>query len=46
VDALEAMAPEIIVPSHCTGWKATHELARRMPDAYVQASVGTRLHFA
>jgi 7,8-dihydropterin-6-yl-methyl-4-(beta-D-ribofuranosyl)aminobenzene 5'-phosphate synthase len=46
VDALEAMAPEIIVPSHCTGWKAAHELARRMPDAYVQASVGTRLHFA
>jgi len=29
-----------------TGWKATHELIRTLPDAYVQTSVGTRLHFA
>jgi 7,8-dihydropterin-6-yl-methyl-4-(beta-D-ribofuranosyl)aminobenzene 5'-phosphate synthase len=40
------IAPTILVPGHCTGWKATHELARRLPDAYVQSSVGTRLHFA
>jgi len=36
---------DIIVPGHCTGWRATHELARQLPDAYVQTSVGTRLHF-
>ena len=24
---------------------ATHELARALPDAYVQTSVGTTLHF-
>ncbi len=41
-----AIAPTILVPGHCTGWKATHELARRLPDAYIQSSVGTRLHFA
>ena len=35
---------DIIVPGHCTGWRATHELARQLPDAYVQTSVGTRLH--
>ncbi len=29
----------------CTGWKVTHELARQLPGAYVQTSVGTRLHF-
>jgi 7,8-dihydropterin-6-yl-methyl-4-(beta-D-ribofuranosyl)aminobenzene 5'-phosphate synthase len=46
IDELAAIGPEVLVPSHCTGWKATHELARRMPDAYVHASVGTRLHFA
>jgi hypothetical protein len=28
------------------GWKATNELTRQMPDAYIQSSVGTRLHFA
>jgi len=42
---LVAIGPDIIVPGHCTGWKATHELARQLPDAYVQTSVGTRLHF-
>ena len=42
---LAAIGPAIIVPGHCTGWKATHEIARRLPGAYVQTSVGTRLHF-
>ena len=43
---LQTIGPAIIVPGHCTGWKATHELIRTLPDAYVQTSVGTRLHFA
>jgi 7,8-dihydropterin-6-yl-methyl-4-(beta-D-ribofuranosyl)aminobenzene 5'-phosphate synthase len=46
IDELAAIGPKVVVPCHCTGWKATHELARRFPDAYVQTSVGTRLHFA
>jgi 7,8-dihydropterin-6-yl-methyl-4-(beta-D-ribofuranosyl)aminobenzene 5'-phosphate synthase len=45
VAELLAIGPTIVVPGHCTGWKATHELARQLPDAYVQTSVGTRLHF-
>ncbi|HET9001192.1 MAG TPA: MBL fold metallo-hydrolase [bacterium] len=45
LDELVAIGPEVVVPCHCTGWKATHELARRLPGAYVQTSVGTRLHF-
>jgi 7,8-dihydropterin-6-yl-methyl-4-(beta-D-ribofuranosyl)aminobenzene 5'-phosphate synthase len=43
---LATIAPRVVVPGHCTGWKATHELARQMPSAYIQSSVGTRLHFA
>ena len=43
---LATIAPSVVVPGHCSGWKATHELARQMPDAYIQSSVGTRLHFA
>ncbi len=35
------IAPALIVPSHCTGWKATHEIARALPDAFVPNSVGT-----
>ena len=45
VAELIAIGPDIIVPGHCTGWRATHELARQLPGAYVQTSVGTRLHF-
>jgi 7,8-dihydropterin-6-yl-methyl-4-(beta-D-ribofuranosyl)aminobenzene 5'-phosphate synthase len=45
VDELAAIAPRWLVPGYCTGWKATHEIARRLPEAYVQASVGTRLQF-
>jgi 7,8-dihydropterin-6-yl-methyl-4-(beta-D-ribofuranosyl)aminobenzene 5'-phosphate synthase len=46
LDELAAIAPRWLVPGHCTGWKATHEMARRFPEAYVQTSVGTRLQFA
>lgn len=42
VAALKAMDPELIVPAHCTGWRAVHAMARELPDAFVQNSVGTR----
>ena len=41
VQALKAIGPKLIVPSHCTGWKATHEIAHALPDAFVPNSVGT-----
>ena len=31
----------LTVPSHCTGWKATHEIARALPDEFIPNSVGT-----
>jgi 7,8-dihydropterin-6-yl-methyl-4-(beta-D-ribofuranosyl)aminobenzene 5'-phosphate synthase len=40
--ALAEMAPQVIVPAHCTGWRATHALAAAFPDAFIQNSVGTR----
>jgi 7,8-dihydropterin-6-yl-methyl-4-(beta-D-ribofuranosyl)aminobenzene 5'-phosphate synthase len=43
---LASIGPAIVVPGHCTGWKATHEVARQLAGAYIQTSVGTRLHFA
>ena len=45
VDALAAVAPEVIVPAHCTGWRATHALAHRLPDAFIPNSVGTTFRF-
>ena len=44
-DAIEALAPEMVVPTHCTGFKAMAEFARRMPDAFVQGVVGTKYLF-
>ncbi len=43
VDALAAFHPEVVVPAHCTGWRAGHALATRLPDAYVPNSVGSRV---
>jgi 7,8-dihydropterin-6-yl-methyl-4-(beta-D-ribofuranosyl)aminobenzene 5'-phosphate synthase len=42
VDALASLAPDVIVPAHCTGWDAAHAIASRLPDAFIQNSVGTR----
>lgn len=44
-DALAGLAPDHIVPSHCTGWRAIHAIAARFPDAFIQNSVGTRFEF-
>ena len=41
-----ALSFDYIVPGHCTGWKATHELARLQPAAFIQSSVGTTLQFS
>jgi 7,8-dihydropterin-6-yl-methyl-4-(beta-D-ribofuranosyl)aminobenzene 5'-phosphate synthase len=42
VEALAEFAPEVIVPTHCTGWRATHALAAAFPDAFTPGSVGTK----
>jgi 7,8-dihydropterin-6-yl-methyl-4-(beta-D-ribofuranosyl)aminobenzene 5'-phosphate synthase len=45
-DALGEFSPDFLVPAHCTGWRATHALAARFPEAFIQNSVGTRFEFA
>ena len=46
VDALAQLAPDVLVPAHCTGWKAVHTIASRLPDAFIQTSVGTTFQLA
>jgi 7,8-dihydropterin-6-yl-methyl-4-(beta-D-ribofuranosyl)aminobenzene 5'-phosphate synthase len=41
VAAFADMAPDVLVPAHCTGWKAQHRLAATLPDAFVPNAVGT-----
>jgi 7,8-dihydropterin-6-yl-methyl-4-(beta-D-ribofuranosyl)aminobenzene 5'-phosphate synthase len=43
VAAFDELAPALLVPAHCTGWKAVHQLAARFPDAFVQSAVGTTI---
>jgi 7,8-dihydropterin-6-yl-methyl-4-(beta-D-ribofuranosyl)aminobenzene 5'-phosphate synthase len=43
IQALSQFAPQVIVPQHCTGWKASHLIAREFPHAFVANSVGTTL---
>jgi 7,8-dihydropterin-6-yl-methyl-4-(beta-D-ribofuranosyl)aminobenzene 5'-phosphate synthase len=43
VRAFEELAPSLLVPAHCTGWKAVHQLAARFPEAFVQSAVGTTI---
>ena len=43
VQELKSIGPRLIMPGHCTGWKATHEFAREFPNEFIQPSVGTRL---
>ena len=42
VAEMKKFAPEILVPTHCTGWKAANRFAAEMPDAFVLNSVGTK----
>jgi 7,8-dihydropterin-6-yl-methyl-4-(beta-D-ribofuranosyl)aminobenzene 5'-phosphate synthase len=39
--ALTELAPDLLAPGHCTGWRAQHALAAALPDAWVQGSAGT-----
>jgi 7,8-dihydropterin-6-yl-methyl-4-(beta-D-ribofuranosyl)aminobenzene 5'-phosphate synthase len=38
------MEASVVVPAHCTGWKAHHRLAAELPDAYLPNAVGTEYH--
>jgi 7,8-dihydropterin-6-yl-methyl-4-(beta-D-ribofuranosyl)aminobenzene 5'-phosphate synthase len=46
VDALAGLAPELIVPGHCTGWRAQHALAAALPGAWVAGSSGSSFRLA
>jgi 7,8-dihydropterin-6-yl-methyl-4-(beta-D-ribofuranosyl)aminobenzene 5'-phosphate synthase len=41
LDDLAALNPGVLVPAHCTGWRAQHAMSARFPGAYVPNAVGT-----
>ena len=40
IEELQKINPRLIVPSHCTGWKAMCAMAKTFPEAFVWNSVG------
>ena len=46
VDALTELAPDLVAPGHCTGWRAQHALATALPGAFVPGSSGTAYTFS
>jgi 7,8-dihydropterin-6-yl-methyl-4-(beta-D-ribofuranosyl)aminobenzene 5'-phosphate synthase len=41
LDELATMNPGVLVPAHCTGWRAQHAMSARFPAAFIPNSVGT-----
>ncbi|MBW1785366.1 MAG: hypothetical protein JRK53_01915 [Deltaproteobacteria bacterium] len=39
---LKKMAPEIIVPMHCTGWKAIKRFAEEFQTSFILNAVGSK----
>ena len=42
LDDLGALAPSVVVPAHCTGWRAQHAMGARFGEAFIPNTVGTR----
>jgi 7,8-dihydropterin-6-yl-methyl-4-(beta-D-ribofuranosyl)aminobenzene 5'-phosphate synthase len=42
VAALIEEAPRVLVPAHCTSWKAQQALAAALPGAFRPNAVGSR----
>jgi len=45
VDALEALAPDVVVPMHCSGPSFIAAARERMPDKVVTSNIGSRFTF-
>jgi 7,8-dihydropterin-6-yl-methyl-4-(beta-D-ribofuranosyl)aminobenzene 5'-phosphate synthase len=43
--AMQKIAPDLLVPTHCTGWKAINAFEAAMPEAFVLNTVGTTYLF-
>lgn len=39
---LGEMTPQVVVPAHCTGWRAQHAMSTHFGEAFIPNSVGTR----
>jgi 7,8-dihydropterin-6-yl-methyl-4-(beta-D-ribofuranosyl)aminobenzene 5'-phosphate synthase len=45
IDELEAMAPDLVIPMHCTGARFVEAMRQRMPERLVESNLGSRYTF-
>jgi 7,8-dihydropterin-6-yl-methyl-4-(beta-D-ribofuranosyl)aminobenzene 5'-phosphate synthase len=45
IGELKALGPQLVMPSHCTGFAATCRFAEEMPGQFLIGAVGTNLRF-
>jgi len=45
ITELKKINPNMVIPMHCTGWKAINQFAKEMPQQFILNSVGTTYTF-
>lgn len=45
IDLIKGFAPKLVVPSHCTGFRAINQFAQEMPDEFAEGVVGATYQF-
>ena len=45
IDELERLAPDVVIPMHCTGMSFIAAMRERMPDQLVASNLGSRFTF-
>lgn len=45
VEDLIKLDPQLLLPGHCTGWRAKFEIAKRVPERLAPSTVGTTFTF-
>ena len=43
VDALKKIDPDVLIPMHCTGWKAIQRFQKEFPESFLLNSVGSKV---
>jgi 7,8-dihydropterin-6-yl-methyl-4-(beta-D-ribofuranosyl)aminobenzene 5'-phosphate synthase len=43
IEEMKKMAPKVLVPMHCTGWKAVQRFSEAFPSAFILNSVGSKI---
>ena len=45
IGEMKKIGPDVVVPMHCTGWKAINQFAQEMPEQFTLNTVGTTYIF-